>query len=35
MDAACAWLKEQGAVAARAGFGLFAFPFVRVSALNQ
>jgi GNAT superfamily N-acetyltransferase len=28
MDAACAWLREQGMVAARAGFGLFDFPFV-------
>jgi hypothetical protein len=28
MDAACNWLKEQGAEAARAGFGLLDFPFV-------
>jgi GNAT superfamily N-acetyltransferase len=28
MDAACAWLRERGAVAARAGFGLLEFPFV-------
>ena len=28
LDSACAWLGEQGAVAARAGFGLFDFPFV-------
>jgi hypothetical protein len=28
MDAAGAWLREQGASAARAGFGLFDFPFV-------
>jgi GNAT superfamily N-acetyltransferase len=27
-DAACGWLREQGAVAARAGFGLLDFPFV-------
>jgi GNAT superfamily N-acetyltransferase len=28
MDAACEWLREQGAEAARAGFGLLDFPFV-------
>lgn len=28
MDAASAWMKEQGATAARAGFGLLEFPFV-------
>src|SRR5919106_6713371 len=28
MDTACEWLKERGAEAARAGFGLFEFPFV-------
>ncbi|HSF56467.1 MAG TPA: hypothetical protein VLD83_00195 [Candidatus Binatia bacterium] len=28
VDAACDWLREQGALAARAGFGLFDFPFV-------
>jgi GNAT superfamily N-acetyltransferase len=28
MDAACEWLRERGAKAARAGFGLFDFPFV-------
>jgi GNAT superfamily N-acetyltransferase len=28
MDTACEWLKERGAEAARAGFGLFDFPFV-------
>jgi GNAT superfamily N-acetyltransferase len=28
MDAACEWLRTQGAPAARAGFGLFEFPFV-------
>ena len=28
MDAACEWLKERGAEAARAGFGLLDFPFV-------
>lgn len=28
MDAACEWLKDRGAKAARAGFGLFDFPFV-------
>jgi len=28
LDAACAWLAEQGATAARAGFGVFDFPFV-------
>jgi GNAT superfamily N-acetyltransferase len=28
MEAACDWLREQGAWAARAGFGLFDFPFV-------
>ena len=28
MDAACAWLRERGAEAARAGFGLLEFPFV-------
>lgn len=28
MDAACAWLRERGAEAARAGFGLLDFPFV-------
>jgi GNAT superfamily N-acetyltransferase len=28
MNAACGWLREQGAVAARAGFGLLDFPFV-------
>src|SRR5918996_4767937 len=28
VDAACEWLKERGAEAARAGFGLFDFPFV-------
>jgi len=28
MNAACDWLRERGAQAARAGFGLFDFPFV-------
>jgi GNAT superfamily N-acetyltransferase len=28
MDAACEWLRERGAEAARAGFGLLDFPFV-------
>jgi GNAT superfamily N-acetyltransferase len=28
IDNACEWLKERGAEAARAGFGLFDFPFV-------
>ena len=28
MDAACEWLRERGAEAARAGFGLLEFPFV-------
>ena len=28
MDRACQWLRERGAEAARAGFGLFDFPFV-------
>ena len=28
MDHACEWLKQRGAEAARAGFGLFDFPFV-------
>lgn len=28
MNTACEWLKERGAVAARAGFGLLDFPFV-------
>ena len=28
MDTACKWLEQQGAQAARAGFGLFDFPFV-------
>lgn len=28
MDAACEWLEQQGTEAARAGFGLFEFPFV-------
>jgi GNAT superfamily N-acetyltransferase len=28
MDSACEWLKERGAEAARAGFGLLDFPFV-------
>jgi GNAT superfamily N-acetyltransferase len=28
MDAACEWLKERGSESARAGFGLFDFPFV-------
>lgn len=28
MDAAFAWLKERGAMAARTGFGLFDFPYV-------
>jgi GNAT superfamily N-acetyltransferase len=28
IDAACEWLKQQGAEAARAGFGLLDFPFV-------
>jgi GNAT superfamily N-acetyltransferase len=28
MDAACEWLRERGADAARAGFGLLDFPFV-------
>jgi GNAT superfamily N-acetyltransferase len=28
MDAACEWLEDRGAKAARAGFGLFDFPFV-------
>src|SRR5262245_55342272 len=28
MDAACEWLRERGADAARAGFGLMDFPFV-------
>lgn len=28
MDEACEWLRQQGADAARAGFGLFEFPFV-------
>ena len=28
MDAACEWLEQQGTEAARAGFGVFEFPFV-------
>jgi hypothetical protein len=28
LDAACAWLAEQGATAVRVGFGVFDFPFV-------
>src|SRR5271170_91995 len=28
MDAACAWMKSNGATAARAGYGLLEFPFV-------
>jgi hypothetical protein len=28
MDAACEWLREQGAEAARCGFGMLEFPFV-------
>lgn len=28
LDAACAWLARQGVTAARAGFGVFDFPFV-------
>src|SRR5262245_24804234 len=27
MDAACAWLEERGAIAARAGMGMLEFPF--------